>query len=180
MKTSIRPIEAADAPILFPMVFRSPVTGSLVWDGPDSLEEYKRTIADFAARTSGGSMHIFAIVDTDTRHLIGSIGLRPYADGFRGDIGLWLGAEYQGRGHGTRAIHLAAWYGFETLHLEKIEASVFTGNHASRRAFEKNGFRLEGTIRCTARKQGILVDEWRMGLLRTEFEPRAKIAVVPY
>lgn len=172
MNTRIRPIEPGDAAVLFPMVFHSAVTRNLVWDGPESLEEYCEAIAGFAARTQEGSMHIFTIVDGATEDLAGSIGVRPYSDGFRGDIGLWLGEAHQGRGHGTSAIHLACQYGFERLGLEKIEASIFTGNYPSRRCFEKNGFRCEGTIRMAVRKQGVLVDEWVMGLPRAEFHPR--------
>jgi RimJ/RimL family protein N-acetyltransferase len=152
------------------MIFHTSVTRNLVWDGPASFEEYRDAIESFAARTGEGEMHIFTIVDQATGTLAGSIGVRPYRDGYRGDIGLWLGEEHQGRGHGTSAIHLACRYGFGKLRLEKIEAAIFLGNYASRRAFEKNGFRCEGTIRKAVRKQGVLVDEWLMGLLKTEFD----------
>jgi ribosomal-protein-alanine N-acetyltransferase len=166
--TRIRALRACDAAILFPLVFQSPVTRNLVWDGPASLQEYCESVADFAERTSRGEMHMFAIVDATTGRPAGSIGVRPYTDGFRGDVGLWLGEPFQGRGHGTAAIHLASRYAFECLGLAKLEAAVFTGNYPSRRAFEKNRFRCEGTIRHAVRKQGILVDEWLMGLLREE------------
>ena len=52
--------------------------------------------------------------------------------------------------------------------LKKLEATVFVGNHASRRAFEKNGFTLEGTIRRAVRKRGVLVDEWLFGIVGEE------------
>ena len=54
------------------------------------------------------------------------------------------------------------------LRLEKLEATVFVGNVASRRVFEKNGFLLEGTIRRAVKKRGRLVDEWLFGLLPEE------------
>jgi RimJ/RimL family protein N-acetyltransferase len=50
--------------------------------------------------------------------------------------------------------------------LQKIEATVFAGNMASRRIFEKNGFSLEGTIRKAALKRGQLIDEWLLGIVR--------------
>jgi RimJ/RimL family protein N-acetyltransferase len=46
---------------------------------------------------------------------------------------------------------------------------VFTGNYPSRRAFEKNGFRLEGTVRRAVQKRGQLLDEWLLGLLPEEW-----------
>ena len=174
MSTRIRPLQAADARALFPMVFQSPVTRNLVWDGPESVEEYCDTVAGFAERSRGRTMHIFTIEDEQGTP-IGNIDLRPYDDGYRGDMGLWIGEAHQGRGHGTAAIRLAAQYAFGQLGLEKLEASIFLGNYASRRAFEKNGFRCEGTIRKAVRKQGVLIDEWLMGLLREEFQ---RLAIV--
>ena len=60
-------------------------------------------------------------------------------------------------------------YGFGVLNLEKIEGSVFVGNWASRRIFEKTGFQLEGTIRIAVKKRGVGVDEWLFGILREEY-----------
>ena len=165
----IRPIRAGDAERLFPLVFNTSVTATLVWDGPGSLEEYRAWMAEQAEKTRQGLAHTFTIVEQGSGGLAGNIGVRPYADEYRGDIGLWLGEAYQAKGYGTAAIRLATEYGFAQLRLEKIEAMVFVGNHASRRAFEKNGFQLEGTIRRATRKRGVFVDEWLLGLLPEQF-----------
>jgi catechol 2,3-dioxygenase-like lactoylglutathione lyase family enzyme len=54
------------------------------------------------------------------------------------------------------------------LGLNKIDARVFVGNAQSRRAFEKNGFRLEGTLRSAGRKRGKVFDDWLLGKLGSE------------
>jgi ribosomal-protein-alanine N-acetyltransferase len=162
---TLRPILASDADPLYPLLVGTAVPDTLLWDGPDSLDEYREAIATRASQTVHGEVHVFAIVTADAP--IGSIDVRPEND-FRGDLGLWIGHGHQGRGYGTEAVRLAARYAFERVGLHKLEATVFVGNDASRRVFEKNGFKLEGTIRRAVRKRGRFVDEWLFGMLREE------------
>ena len=53
----------------------------------------------------------------------------------------------RGQGAGTEAIDLLCRYGFEQLGLHRIYAYVLAINPAARRAFERAGFHLEGTLR---------------------------------
>jgi len=138
----------------------------LLWDGPDSLEEYRHSIAERAAQVARGEKHLFTIWVDDKP--AGNIEIRPSND-FRADIGLWIGLPYHGQGVGSYAVQWITAYGFFHLGLQKIEAEVFVGNHASRRIFEKCGFALEGTIRYSTRKRGSLVDEWNLGITRQEY-----------
>ena len=48
-------------------------------------------------------------------------------------------------------------------------AGIYAGNFGSRRAFEKNGFALEGTLRQEVVSNGSRVDLWRMGLPRSSW-----------
>jgi RimJ/RimL family protein N-acetyltransferase len=164
---ALRPMLERDADLLHPMLVGSSVTDTILWDGPASLEDYRRGLAEREAAVRAGSLHIFTIVlDGEP---IGSIDVRPDEDApFRGDLGFWIGEPFQGRGHGTAAIRLAVAHAFGALALVKLEASVFVGNHASRRALEKAGFQLEGTIRRYRRKRGQLVDSWLLGLIPGE------------
>ncbi len=163
----ISPVAAADAGLLFPLVFQSPITDTLLWDGPESLDEFRSGLTEFAEDTRGGKKHVFTI--RVEGRVAGTIDVRPYSDGYRASVGLWIGEPYQGRGAGTTAIGLVCEYGFARLNLEKIEAFVFVGNDRSLRAFEKNGFLLEGTIRRAVKKRGTYRDEWLLGLLREEY-----------
>lgn len=171
MDSILTPVRAEHADPLYPMVKDSPVTATILWDGPESLAAYRSGLAEREVAVREGALHMFTIVDPESGKLAGSIDIRPDGDGFRADIGLWVGVPFHGRGLGTRAVRAVARYGFEALGLAKIEGKIFVGNHASRRAFEKAGFRLEGTIRRCARKRGQLVDEWVMGILPEELPP---------
>jgi RimJ/RimL family protein N-acetyltransferase len=167
---SIRPVRVEDAAPLFPLIYRQPeITRWLVWDGPGSRREFEESIAVRSQDTASGAAHVFTICWEE--EAVGSIDVRRRSS-HRGDLGLWIGLPYHSRGIGTGAIRLAAEYAFRQLGLAKLEAAIFVGNYKSRRAFEKAGFQLEGSIRRAVRKQGEFVDEWLFGLLPEEFDPR--------
>jgi uncharacterized protein (DUF952 family) len=171
----LRPVQPEDADTLFPMIYRSPVTDTLLWDGPNSLDEYRQGMARRAEQAARGENQIFTIlarddIDQEIAELIGSAGIDPEPDQpLRADVGLWIGIPYQGKGYGTQVVRWLADYGFTSLRLEKIEASIYTGNWGSRRIFEKNGFILEGTIRKATLKRGQWQDDWRVGITREDY-----------
>jgi uncharacterized protein (DUF952 family)/RimJ/RimL family protein N-acetyltransferase len=166
----LRPPRPEDAEALFPLVYQTPVSDTLVWDGPDSLESYRQRLAERAGQAARSEAHLFTVIEESSGRPVGSASLRPDAERFRGDIGLWIGIPYQGLGYGTLVVRKLLHYGFAELGMEKIEASVFVGNLASRRIFENNGFTLEGTIRKAVRKRGQALDEWLLGITRQDFE----------
>jgi len=85
-------------------------------------------------------------------------------------MGLWIAKPFHSRGYGSAVVRKIVEYGFKTLTLTKIEALVFVGNTASRKIFEKNGFKLEGTLRAAVKKREKFLDEWVMGILREDYE----------
>ncbi len=171
---TLRPPRVQDIEDLFPLIYQTPVVNTLAWDGPDSLEDFRQGLLERIPQVARGQKHLFTIVETESQRPIGSADIRPDEERFRGDIGLWIGVPYQGRGYGTQVVRQLVVYGFEHLGMQKIEGLVIVGNWASRRIFEKNGFLLEGTIRHALRKYNALVDEWLLGLTREHY--RARVA----
>ncbi len=161
----LRELVEGDADILFPLIFKTPVTATILWDGPDSIDSYRKAMDLRQAQTRNGEAHFFVITEVSTNKPIGTITIRPEENKLRGDIGLWIGLPFQRKGYGTQAVKDIVKYGFEKLRLQKIEATVFLGNLGSRRIFEKNGFVLEGTIRKASLKRGKLIDEWLLGIV---------------
>ncbi|MFL5815477.1 MAG: GNAT family N-acetyltransferase [Bdellovibrionia bacterium] len=166
--TTLKPVKEADAAELFELLHGSNVTDTILWDGPDSLDTLRRGLKEREELHQEGKCHQFTIVEVSSGKRIGSIDIRPYDDPFRGDMGLWIGLPYQGKGYATNAVKQILKYGFESLRMQKIEAKIFLGNVASRRVFEKCGFQLEGTIRRAEIKRGKFVDEWLFGILKEE------------
>ena len=85
------------------------------------------------------------------------------------EIGYWLGVAAWGRGLATDAVKAATAYAFDELGLERVFAVANTRNRASARVLEKCGYLLEGTMRRTAIKEGIVLDQFMYAALKTEW-----------
>ena len=109
--------------------------------------------------------HFFVIVDPEAGAPVGCCDVRPDDVGFSATLGIWLAEPFQGKGIGTRAIAELVRYGFGELGLHRLCAELFRDNWSSRRAFEKNGFALEGTTLQSTLKQGFPRDQWLLGLV---------------
>ncbi len=88
----------------------------------------------------------------------------------------WIGKEFQGTGLNKHMKFLMLHYAFEELKFEKIEFRIDERNTQSRKAVEKIGAKLEGTLR----KDTIMLDDFRRstccyGILKEEWnEVRAR------
>jgi diamine N-acetyltransferase len=132
---------------------------------PVSDEEHERWFAGlqgradcvyFAIETVEGARHIGNVWlwDIDSRHR-------------RAELRIIIGGEEDhGRGAGTEAITLLCDYGFERLNLHKVYAYVLGINERARRAFEKAGFVLEGTLREDRWVDDAYTDVYLLGKLR--------------
>lgn len=117
----------------------------------------------------------FAIcLATDGRH-IGNIKLGPIRwIHRRADLSLFIGERNcWGCGYASEAIELVRDWAFRELDLQKLNAGIYAGNIGSRRAFEKCGFELEGTLRQEVVGAGQRLDVWLMGLPRSHWSPSA-------
>lgn len=115
----------------------------------------------------------FAIcLRSDGRH-IGNIKLGPIQWLHRrADLSLFIGERgCWGHGYASEAIALVRDWAFHELDLQKLNAGIYDGNLGSRRAFEKCGFELEGTLRQEVVSSGRRLNVWRLGLTRSQWSP---------
>ena len=91
------------------------------------------------------------------------------------EIGCWIGRRYWGRGLASDAVRLLCRYGFGSLGLHRIEATVVVGNRRSLRMLDSVGFRREGRTRRSAWISGRWADEWVLGLLRGELRSGGEV-----
>jgi RimJ/RimL family protein N-acetyltransferase len=91
----------------------------------------------------------FAIETADAGAHIGNVWLWAIDTRHRkAELRIVVGAaEARGAGAGSEAIELLCRYGFDHLNLHRIYAYVLAINPPARRAFERAGFTLEGTLR---------------------------------
>ena len=87
----------------------------------------------------------FAVVESRSGRLVGSIGVARRSDGVEVELGYWFARPYWGRGFATEAgrgvIEVA-----RALGIRKIAAGHFADNPASGRVLRKLGFRPLGRI----------------------------------
>ena len=93
----------------------------------------------------------FAIRDKQGR-LVGSINLTPdEGNPSQGEIGYYLSAEFQKRGHMRKAVQILTEHGFSNLNYKFIYGDVTEGNMASENVLMKAGYqeteRHDGKIR---------------------------------
>ncbi|RKN38076.1 GNAT family N-acetyltransferase [Micromonospora endolithica] len=114
---------------------------------------------------AGGTNACFAIADPGDR-FAGTVDLRlSPTDPLLADVGYFTAARARGRGFMPAALTALGTWGFATLGLARIEWRAHVGNTASRRAAEKAGFTVEGTVRGGVPHRGERVDAWIGGLL---------------
>jgi diamine N-acetyltransferase len=119
--------------------------------------ERKDTCLYFAIETNDGpARHVGNVWlwDIDPRHR-------------KAEVRIVIGdREVAGQGVGTEAIDLACTYGFQRLNLHRLYACVLEINPRARRAFEKAGFLLEGTLRQDRWVDDRYVDVFVLGRMR--------------
>jgi len=92
---------------------------------------------------------------------VGGIGFVPGHDVERvsSEIGYWLGEDFWGRGITTEALKATTLYAVQTHGFTRLFALPFAHNDASCRVLEKAGYVLEGRLRKSAIKDGLICDQ---------------------
>lgn len=92
---------------------------------------------------------------------VGGIGIILHDDIERGtaEVGYWLGETYWGRGITSAALRAVTDHAFGQFGLLRIFAMPFAHNAASARVLEKAGYQYEGTMRRSAIKDGVVLDQ---------------------
>ncbi|MFD6259786.1 GNAT family N-acetyltransferase [Micromonospora chalcea] len=112
-----------------------------------------------------GTAATFAVADPDDSY-VASIDLRILPnDPLVADVGYMTAPHARGRGYLPAALTALCAWGFTTLGLARIEWRANVGNTASRRAAEKAGFTVEGTLRGGVQHRGERQDAWIGALL---------------
>ena len=108
---------------------------------------------------------VFAIVVDD--EAIGGIGfaLQKDIDRVSAEIGYWVAEPFWGRGIATEAVVAVTNYAMAHHELTRVFGMPFTRNVASRRVLEKAGFVFEGTLRRSAIKDGLIIDQCLYGFI---------------
>lgn len=122
-------------------------------------DEHERWFLSLARRPD--TRH-FAI-ESGGRH-IGNVWLAAIDQRHRkAEVRIVIGLDDVEKGSGARALTLVAEHAFSTLGLRRLYAYVLAFNLRAKRAFEKAGFELEGTLRQDRLSAGVPVDVFVLG-----------------
>jgi 8-oxo-dGTP diphosphatase len=139
----LRPLNAADAADLHRHINDWDICRRLSnVPFPYAAADAAAWIAETAQDRAAGRGEHFAITDAASGALIGGAGLR--IAGKTAELGYWLGRAFWGGGYGTEAVRRLVEWGFATLPLEKITATVAADNDVSAALLERLGFRQTG------------------------------------
>lgn len=164
-RCTLRPLRPGDAASL-----ARHADNRQVWLNLRDLFPHPYTVADaesYIARVAGQSPVTSFAIDV-AGDAVGGISLHVGRDIERrsAEIGYWLGEEHWGRGIVSAAVAAVTAYALRDLDLLRVFAVPFARNPASARVLEKAGYRLEGTMRRSAVKDGEVLDQWLYAAVR--------------
>ncbi len=161
-------------------IIGSDIFKTLLWQGPSSpadLHDYWLGRRQEFARGPAGELSLAAI-ERGSGEMIGSGSVRPFRlHGYEHgvwDLGYALAQRWHGRGYGTEFVGALTDLAFRDRGAQRVFADAFEGNLPSRRVLEKNGFVLEGTCRSAISKPDGRLNEWKMAIVRADWESRGR------
>ena len=114
---------------------------------------------------------VYAVI-ASTGALFGAVGLNLAPEHRRGELGYWVAPAHWNLGVATEAAAALMDMGFQSLDLNRVQATHFTRNAASGRVMQKLGMRFEGVHRQYFFKNGRFEDVARYAMLRSEWQER--------
>ncbi|MCU1498435.1 MAG: putative acetyltransferase [Acidimicrobiales bacterium] len=100
---------------------------------------------------------------------LSSIQRGPFQNAY---VGYWIDEKWAGQGLMPEAVVVLARFGFEELHLHRLQISIIPRNTASHRVVEKLGLRNEGVAERYLEINGRWEDHVRYAITAEEWEER--------
>lgn len=165
----LRPLTAADAPAVAAEAGRWEIAHTTISiPHPCPVSEAQFWIERMSADAKAFS---FAIIETATGRLVGTIGLRDVdREHSLAEMGFWIGVDFWGKGYATEAAGAVLQFAFHQLQLNRVYAHHMQRNPASGRVLAKLGMRPEGVERERVRKWDVFEDVVLMAILRRDWE----------
>jgi RimJ/RimL family protein N-acetyltransferase len=140
---TLRPWVEGDAPEIVECIDGDPDIAAWLDQVPQPY-----TVDDARAFIDGTTVdqETYAVTDTASSRVLGSIGIGRAADGVC-EIGYWIRADARGQGATTRALVLLSRAALGREEVQRVHLRADVENVASRRVAERAGFTLEGVLR---------------------------------
>jgi len=168
----LRGVERTDLPRFVEWLNDPEVTEGLTFFLPLSMAEEEKWFEGLNDRPREERPLAIEIKNGKTWRLIGNSGFHGIEWNNRSaEVGIFIGNKsVWNKGYGTEVMRLLLRHGFEALNLNRIFLRVYAGNSRAIRAYEKAGFKHEGTMRAAVYKHGKYSDVHFMSVLRSEWD----------
>jgi [ribosomal protein S5]-alanine N-acetyltransferase len=149
-RLTLRALRASDLDDLFDYASDPEIDRFTPWEHYTSKDEARENLGEFLADYATYGMGAWGIEHGDgaDRRLIGIANFsRPHPLNRRVEMGYTIARAYWGQGLATEAVQALLRFGFDQMHLVRIEAVVLPDHLASARVLQKAGLQLEGLLR---------------------------------
>ena len=141
----LRPLTMRDAPRVADLLNDSDVAEpTLNIPHPYRLEYAEDWVGRHAAQDPASNEIVFAIECRTDGLLIGAVGLVVEPNGWKPELGFWLGKAYWNQGYMTEAVIRVLHFAFDDLSAKAVRAAAFPENASSIRVQEKAGMVVTG------------------------------------
>lgn len=166
----LRKMLKRDAADMYEYAKRSDVTEYLLWEPHDTELYTYKYLSYIQSRYRAGDFYDWAITRRDSGKMIGTCGFtRINGEANSAEVGYVVNPSFWGCGLATEAVAAIVRFGFEELHLHRIEARYMVGNDRSRRVMEKLGMKFEGISRDSLHVKGKYVSVGTCAILYGEY-----------
>lgn len=139
------------------------------WSSPFSVEQAIASVGEFAAGDPlQPGWFQYAVERTCDHSLVGDVGVRLHDNLRQAEVGVTMGAAFQGRGYATEALRRVLAHLFTDRGLHKVSAECDARNTASAALLLRLGFHQEGHLRAHTWIKGEWTDDLLFGFLASD------------
>ncbi|MFQ3274912.1 MAG: ribosomal-protein-alanine N-acetyltransferase [Candidatus Nanohaloarchaea archaeon] len=165
-QVNLRTIEEEDIEFLRNGLNNPEIRKFLTTRRPVNLEQEKDFFENVISSEDG--VHLAICREEET---IGITSIEEHSKDLQtAEIGLWIETDRHGNGYGSEAARLLTDYALKELNYHKIYARTDERNEASRKIWEKLGFKQEGKLREQSYANGEFKDILIFGILEHEWD----------
>ncbi len=147
-RLTLRRMAVSDTFDMYEYASRQDVTKYLTWYPHPDRDFTREYLGYLGNRYSAGMFYDWAVIYEPDCKMVGTCGFTSFnCASDSAEVGYVLNPEYWGKGIATEALRRVLRFGFDELHLHRIEARFIEGNDRSRRVMEKVGMQFEGIRR---------------------------------
>lgn len=168
----LRPLRMRDAADLYAYARDPEVSRHVLWEAHKSMRESRQFLRAAIRQYRKGLPGSFAITWKSSGRMIGTIGFMwVNVDHKSAEVGYSLNRDYWNQGIMTEALRAVIQFGFDELHLNRIEAQHEIDNPASGRVMQHAGMQYEGRLRQRLMNKGKYVDVALYAILQSDPRP---------